>query len=281
MGDDYIIVEMPIAVFDILGFGLKMIELPPKEVYDKFIKVIEQSEEESTKIIQEMGSDVIRQVIKDLKDQPFTYKIVSDTILLHWNPEALDREPTNIEKMFLTIIFIIKCTVFFENVFAQQIMLRGALSYGEYLISESPLCFIGSVITEIFDLEKRQEWIGFCIAEPLIDFIEPIREKIESLPIFEYDVPVKYKEGLKKRGTQCIETHHVFDPMRMGLSQMDIWEEVTQELLSDPKIGVGIKKKYVNTLNFLLKIMYPRLSAEDVEKLKELIPNIEEFIEAI
>jgi hypothetical protein len=68
-----------------------------------------------------------------------------------------------------------------------NVPLRGAISYGECIVSTDPIYYLGRPILEAYELEKRQEWAGVSLCPSAAERVDPESEN----RIISWDVPVK------------------------------------------------------------------------------------------
>jgi len=74
---------------------------------------------------------------------------------------------------------------------------RGAITYGDFLVNERKQIIIGEALREAYKLEKEQEWMGCCLSDLCYKKVKDYK----SFEIFskkgvliKYSVPFKHRE---------------------------------------------------------------------------------------
>ena len=136
------------------------------------------------------------------------------------------------------------CNIVFASCLYQNIALRGAISYGEFLVSKDPVYIIGKPISDAYELESDQEWAGVAICEDLE--VKILNRDLKLSYLTKADVPLKKRNS---KNMYCINwpvfIAGAFNNVTNGkVYKLPNWDEC----FNSTKENVKIKKK--NTVSF-------------------------------
>ena len=159
-----------IALFDILGFK----QIVERNLLDRVVKAF------ASFII---GTSMARKFVTDVYEQAeISYRIFSDTILVY-------SEKDTKEALLNMVRF---CQLMVSMMFADGILLRGAITKGDVFISEENGVFVGKPIVRAYLMEQDQEWVGCWIDDQCIEAINAeYLVRLMNDDIVEYEVPLK------------------------------------------------------------------------------------------
>jgi hypothetical protein len=87
---------------------------------------------------------------------------------------------------------IFTCSLLIAGCMWQNVPLRGAIAYGDFVICKDPVFFVGKPFSDAHALEQKQRWAGAVLAPSAVEQIPAGT----SLRIVETDVPTR--EGTEK-----------------------------------------------------------------------------------
>ncbi|MHC4122918.1 MAG: hypothetical protein ACYSSI_05030 [Planctomycetota bacterium] len=167
-----------IAYFDILGYESR---IKGKSLEQEF-KIQERLIKDREELI-----DTTRELVKC---QTIHF---SDTHILYTN----DCSNSSFSKIIRSsLLFMLLAAV--RNV--PYLPMRGAISYGDFLVDAEKKIIIGGGLRDACGLEKAQEWMGCCLSdlcyEQVKDYIS-FKWFLEKRVLVKYRVPFKSKEKYK------------------------------------------------------------------------------------
>ncbi len=118
--------------------------------------------------LQATGSVESKAVLDDFLEAgfPFHYLILSDSILVYSDHVDENSDKSEIFREFVEFVrFLI------AYAFTRKLLLRGAISFGEFYVDEENSIFFGKAFLKAVKLEKRQNWIGCALSEELDDLV--------------------------------------------------------------------------------------------------------------
>jgi hypothetical protein len=246
--------EMPVAVFDILGFGKMMNELPIEEIFKKIILLQPVYEEIINKSYQAL-IDFYKKDIKINIDKIVIFKIISDTIIIYINPIVFRVSNPEMKTMNTWMLLDIASYIFYKAL-EDNIFLRGVITYGEFLVSDNPLCFIGKPIIEALFYERKQEWCGYFITDKAMEIINMSNHK----PAVFYKYKIKFKKDVPSDVKyQTIEKEHiVINPyMISDIDHNKILLNLKEETRKQSEISNYVEvKKLLEQMKFIWACVY-------------------------
>jgi len=223
-----------IAILDILGFSSRMEKLDIDKIRDLIIG------ETITNCIVSM--DYCQHEYQWDKNAPkLNWLFFADSLIIYLpisKDSILNTPQILIESLSLC------CGILLASCFYKNISLRGAISYGEFLISNDPLYVIGKPLSEARELETIQEWAGVSITENASKLIDDL----EATKPFIVDSLVPLKDS-KQKNMFCVNwplfIAGAYNDVSVGLNRpLPDWE-----LCFDSKSNsVNLKKE--NTIYF-------------------------------
>jgi len=114
--------------------------------------------------------------------------VFSDTILLTLNEDAAtDTKAGNL------FVFFVECAFVQRFMFENGLPLRGAISYGEFYVSD--LCFVGKPVVRAYELAQSQDWCGVALTVEAENAWIALQDKSwlhrSASIVIPYDVPLK------------------------------------------------------------------------------------------
>ena len=163
-----------VASLDILGYK----QLIRTQSTQRIVPIIQESFIDTVKKTSEGWKQLARGPFRDYVPK---YLIFSDSILL------TSQLPQN-ELRQRAPVFILFCQQLMANLFAQGLPLRGAVSVGQYYLSERPPIFAGLSIVEAHELANSLELAACALTLTAEKALQPWLPK----PLLEYyAVPIK------------------------------------------------------------------------------------------
>jgi hypothetical protein len=179
-----------IALIDILGYKNMIMERSLEEISDLMLKTLDSTVSDCNSILNhklekyKRHSDYQGEVIH------MEWLQFSDTILLYLRCDEDSKFLLHLSKyrLFSMTDYL---PILFAHCLQNNILLRGAVAYGEVMINKYKNFFIGKPIVEAYELEKKQKWAGISLCESAEQFTKADKfEKQDGAPsIIKYDVP--------------------------------------------------------------------------------------------
>ncbi len=182
-----------IAFLDILGFKEMIMKQPLDELAHKYESLIKLTKslnkplnivDNEPRLFQEHDKDVnwcISNVFSD------------SIILISHNDSA--------ESSLKLLVYTWRLS---QIMMAYGMPVRGGIAYGDFYINQEHNIFLGKALTDAYELETRQKWIGVSIHNSLINAFPELNNKSNEINIINvlypwYDVPLKdgTKENLR------------------------------------------------------------------------------------
>jgi hypothetical protein len=180
--------EGAIVLLDILGFKNMIKTQPLEKIRDKVINLLMKSAEEAKYWVER---DLIRfHRFSNNNNEliPIKWIYFSDTIFVYLKRNPQDNSIIQTPDGRLDSISYF-CSLLLAKAITENILLRGAISYGECLISNDPAYFIGIPILEAYELEKKQEWSGIVFTESAMKYLSD-----DTTRLVKWDIPFKNTE---------------------------------------------------------------------------------------
>lgn len=176
------------------------------------------------------------------------YLIISDSIIFYSEIIEDDSDAIDIFDQFVNFI-----RSFFIESFLKKILIRGAISYGEFHVDVENSIYFGKALIEAIRLEKNQQWIGCIFSDSLSGIIAsyhikkiPSSYKIRfansffhNKTIAKYKAPIKNGESLER---------YIVNWYGGVISKIELNDNFfSSHLTGDPSIDI----KYFNTLEYM------------------------------
>ena len=247
--------KLAVTYIDILGFREKISSTPLPDLASKYEKVIK-----NVRLLNSPFRTIVDSnpsLFSNLeKGQDWCIqKIFSDSIILF----ALDES----EESFLKLaVYSWRIT---QVLIAEGMLPRGAISFGEIYINTSSDIFLGSALTEAYELEQKQNWIGISLTSTAYHHYKKVIETVASpssgKPSFLTHYPVPMKPN-----------NHPVDHVVINWRWNLIVEKGIRSLLPSSK-DISVKAKTDNTINYLKHIvqsgsLYPTDSSKTPVELR-------------
>jgi hypothetical protein len=245
-----------IGFFDMLGYG----NMLRNNRIDNLIKVLESIKRVPKDVpaiaLRWMGgsdSKIVQTILETIKPL-----IISDSILL--TMPLVDGGDVRFQRL-RPFVFLVTAYCLLRKTFDLCLPLRGAIGFGEYYVEDSPPVFLGTVIAEIHELEKCQEWCG-CVISPEAQklFAERVWS-CEGDPLFLHlltNYPIPFKPDRKMAASYALNWAFPIFPDTEAL-EGDIREAITRSFSGYGKADTdsdtvvrSIGAKIENTEAFLL-----------------------------
>lgn len=223
-----------VAFIDILGFRDKLYSLGTSRLAEEYENVMMQIS--ALNHPKADLSDNIPTLFSHLKknDEYCIQHIFSDSIICIAHDES--------EMSFLQLlVYTWRIT---QGLLAFKMHPRGAIAFGEMYANRKSNIFLGKALTEAYELERQQDWIGIALSESTSkhydDLISILSPDSNPTILYRYDVPMK--ENIRK-------TLHAIN-WRWNL----VVKDGTESLLPVSSDKSVIKKNN-NTIEFVKKIV--------------------------
>lgn len=169
--------EGAVAIVDILGFTRRASALTAPDARQRFLDPLFKSVLDAEVVLNRdfgRASSPIR----------LSFVTFADTaaLMLPRTESGLWSQPTQLvdSLAFATALVVATCMWC-------DVPLRGALSYGEFMVCSDPAFVLGKAVFEAHELANRHEWAGVALCDSAIPFVPPA-ESIRCVP---WDVPLK------------------------------------------------------------------------------------------
>jgi hypothetical protein len=233
--------EAFVALFDILGFQ----ELVKNNQLDKVANAYSR--------VKEVFEDILSHV--NALNKGFKMGITvdthsfSDTFLIYTSDTSADS--------FLSLLAA--CDSLFIGAIENELLLRGAITYGELIISAG--VEIGKPIVEAYESEKKQDWSGCWIMDQCRSKID-ISNYLKDGSIVEYQIPFKHgqvKSCFAFNWVKSLTYKAMFENMKNDFTVDQIKEQVSfaRNEVSD----WAIRRKLDNTNRFVDFVLTPEFIA--------------------
>ena len=195
--------NQPVLVCDVLGFKNLVMKNEQPVLLQKMLQIVENIKQMS---LVELGIDFWKDnepLVNKIKGfYPENYgvdaAIMSDTIIIFPTTEL---EGEGLPEEFSTIILSIIASVFFGYMLkTEKLLIRGAVTYGEYCVIDNPRVAFGKAIIDAYELEQIQDWGGILLAPELCDRLrKSIMLQYQYTEYPKNIIKDKYKEKFEKR----------------------------------------------------------------------------------
>lgn len=183
----------PILVCDILGFKNLVSQNELMKIIELMMNVIDTLFGMSQKDIGKQyfkGNEELYEKLKDHYPESLKLEasVVSDTIIIYPSEEFSEK---NIAQEVSLMIMSIISMLFFRYMLKElNLLIRGALTYGEYGVIDDPKVVIGKGLIEAYELEKCQDW-GGIIPSPILCSMLKKSSALNILFVNYAPVPIK------------------------------------------------------------------------------------------
>jgi hypothetical protein len=184
-----------VALFDILGFKEMILNMPLEELARRYEYVIGKCADYFNYHL----SDEFRKLSifpNHPVGKPFCNKyIFSDSIILF-------SEDGSSESCLKLLIYAWRLS---QQLLVSGFPSRGAVTHGEVYVNDAQKIFLGKALTDAYELERSQKWIGASIDFSVFKAFPDLSTLIKSEDyifrdlFMEYDVPMKDEKILKMR----------------------------------------------------------------------------------
>lgn len=219
-----------IAFIDVLGFKQMIGNQSASELGEKYKRAIKYALEKYS-----FNADFSQEPSffpeMSASDEYCISHVFSDSIIL----ASYDDTENNCLKLLIFTYRLMR------TMFAQGFLVRGGISYGDMYVELEDSVFVGTALTEAYELEMKQEWAGITIHENLVNAFPRI-----------FDGSLEYSGYLN-----CLFVKYLV-PMKRGKVKIEFtinwrWNLVVQKgtksLLGEPEDWAA-KLKIDNTLAY-------------------------------
>ncbi|MCK4357490.1 MAG: hypothetical protein KAW92_01865 [Candidatus Cloacimonetes bacterium] len=228
-----------VAILDIIGFGSRMKSLGIEEMRDKVIGGIIRSTYFAYRIVKN-DFERFNHFSGDKLKPGILYFADSIILYLPLGEKSVFSIPKNIID---SMIFM--CSLLIAQSICINIPLRGAISFGECMVSYDPVFILGKPFIEAHYLEKQQMWAGAVLAKSAKD----LYNNTNLARVVEYDVPCKVKGQPK-----LIKHTAVKWPENLTASNIEEdfpdWNSCFYCSEKDEDIQSDVQEKKKNTIEF-------------------------------
>ncbi|BBB29138.1 hypothetical protein [Neptunomonas japonica] len=219
-----------VAFIDVLGFKQKIVSESATDLGEKYKRVIRNALEKHSinadfskepAIFPEMSGD----------DEFCISNVFSDSIIL----SSFDDSETNCLKL---LVFTYRLA---RSMIVQGFLVRGGISYGDMFVDLEDDIFVGTALTEAYELEMNQEWAGITIHDNLVNAFPHIFDGTREYAGYLNCLFVKYPVPMKRGEVKELYTIN----WRWNL----IIQKGTKSLLGEPTDWAA-KVKIDNTLKY-------------------------------
>jgi hypothetical protein len=181
-----------VAFLDILGFKKKISELPLPDLARKYEYLVDLADVMNRPL--NFSADIPSLFPDHPKGKAWCVKhIFSDSIILI----ADEDHPASCLKL---LVYTWRLS---QILISQNMSARGAIAYGEIYTNLNKNIILGKGLTDAYQLESKQQWVGICIDDSVAaaypDLFSNIKDQNNLLrPVF-FEYPVPFKDGSCKQ----------------------------------------------------------------------------------
>lgn len=184
--NQHVIDNRAVAFLDILGFSKMIQKFDIATLGEKYEKLMNQVD--AMRIPNPLGHEKTVFSFLENKDELLCKQFIfSDSIILIANDDSEE----SFFKLILHAWRVLQIFISFG------MPLRGAISYGDIFINEKINMFLGKSLTNAYELERQQQWIGVIIDQIAADKYDIFNNEIMKELCIEYEVP--FKSGINKK----------------------------------------------------------------------------------
>jgi hypothetical protein len=163
-----------VGVFDILGYQNIIVNNQIEYVAKLITEVIQQL---PTEVITTLNKQMLSSwVDSENPSNLIKHNIISDTIIIYM-PD--DDSLKKIGEFFSYLTFFLFSNYFLNKCFCKGIPLRGALSYGQYFVSQNT--FAGKPLVDCYSLGNKLEFSGCVLTHEFTNYLQNNKPNEESL----------------------------------------------------------------------------------------------------
>jgi len=162
------------GIFDILGFRHRLKSMPLTALRDRVVGALVSAAHSAEQIVNRDLSRASFSAMEKLR-----WACFSDTVIL-WLPTGKRTPSDTVESLVYTSQLLLARTMWLK------VPLRGAIAYGECVVSQDPVYYLGKPVLEAYDMEKAQEWAGAVLAQSASGQLDSGCSRTVT-----YDVPTK------------------------------------------------------------------------------------------
>jgi hypothetical protein len=219
-----------VAFIDILGFKQMIGNQSAAELGEKYKKAIRNALEKYSINADFSKEPAIFPGMSGKDEYCITY-VFSDSIIL----ASYDDDETNCLKLLVFNYRLMRTMI------AQGFLIRGGVSYGDMFVDLEDSVFVGKALTEAYELEMNQEWVGITIHENLVSAFPGIFNGSHEYAGYLNCLFVKYPTPMKRGEVKELYTIN----WRWNL----VVQKGTKSLLGEPTEWAA-KVKIDNTLAY-------------------------------
>lgn len=233
-----------IAYFDVLGYSNR---IKGKSISDEF---------NIQKKFIDTANSCLKNIIHPVEGQKIFYIHFSDTHIYYTTD---DSEISFASLILTTLNFMILSTI--KSL--PYLPLRGSICYGNFIAKDN--IFVGSALREAYNLEKDQDWLGYCLSKKCIKQVKLynyFKQFVQKGFLVKYKVPMKSQ---KKYDSYVINLESFIrfgnESKAMPITKRRFWRNIF--------INKGLKNRTLIKLN--------KASEKKLENTQEFFEHIEKI----
>ena len=148
-----------VGFIDILGFRKMTKSVPAEELGEKYNKATFYSlQRYENPITMPHNEPAFFPNVLSGHDYCLSYVLFSDCLVITAHDDSED-------SALKVLLFAYR---YARSMIAQRFPVRGGIAYGEMFVDLNNRIFVGSALTEAYDIERKQEWMGITIDQSLV-----------------------------------------------------------------------------------------------------------------
>ena len=219
-----------VAFIDVLGFKQKINSQSASDLGEKYRRVLGNALEKYSMDVDFSSEPSFFPDMKSTDEYCISY-VFSDSIIL----SSYDESESNCLRL---LVFAFRLA---RTMIAQGFIIRGGISYGDMYVDSENSIFVGTALTEAYELEMKQEWAGITIHNKLVEAFPNIFNGTLEFGGYLNCIFVKYLVPMKNG--------KIKEEFTINWRWNLIVEKGTKSLLDTPSDWAA-KKKIDNTLAY-------------------------------
>jgi hypothetical protein len=224
----------------------KVFDLRNKNEIDEKLKLLSKAYSNRGKNQKIQSKEILDSFIST--SSKIDYLIMSDSIVV-FSDVVTKSNQQNILHDFVSSIKLL-----FSQAFLHQILLRGAISYGDFYVDKKNSIFFGKALLDAIELEGKQQWIGCSLCKNMDSIVaEYFKSKradffgsaktgtlaaITGSIINKYNVP--FNDGSNKE-------QYIINWVAGIIHKVDLNDQFFESEMTG---NANIDRKYINTINY-------------------------------
>jgi len=150
---------------------------------------------------------------------------------------------------------------FFDELLDSKIPVRGALAFGDFYADKTNNLFLGKALVDACKYGEKFDWLGFVLHSSALEKMVEVGQPVSDLTYKRWDATYKNRKT-NAVGKESVMAYLLGDGS-MPLEDGNSFVEVLEEMAVREKCE-SIKRKYVNTIEFLKHFNAPDSSVTEV-----------------